>query len=127
MLNDTYVSECKKFKWLQEKFKNDDNDICGECDIELGEDWERDVYFTPRLDILIELMGDRFLTLSLDYGRKWSCWTREECKDLETLPDESFEADTPELACIYALKKIKENENGKVDGGGVETKHELCC
>ena len=64
--------------------------------------WE-DIY-CPSLKTLIELLGDRFIelnfTMSADDKKIWH---------IKTSTGDSF-GETPELACLMALKKIKGEE-----------------
>ena len=101
-MNEKYVEECKNFRWLQE---NGDKIVGIEQEPELiyDEITGEDIY-CPRLDTLIELLGDGFIelnfTMSADGKKIWH---------VKTPKGDSF-GETPELACLFALKKIKGEE-----------------
>lgn len=125
-MNEKYVEECKKFKWLQTYWHDRGwqfDDVVIQYPNTKGErvyiinkhvggycDMCSDVWL-PRLSQLIELMGDGFIALAYDtikikgkVCRDWRCYYNDpEYK-------EWVFAETPELACLMALKKIHGGE-----------------
>lgn len=127
-----YVSACASFKWLQEQWKPRSGDMIfmfdeaqvlvretsvdgywqvttpeGGSKLFTADDFikEKSIYL-PRLDTLIELMGDSFMELRRIRKDLFLCYFfdgEEECSE---------EGETHKLVCLAALKKIKE-ENAK--------------
>ena len=95
-MNDKYIAECKNFKWLQgQRFAG-------------GTPFDFDGFYYPRLSTLIELLGEDFVCLELEIGwegeKEWACLSSIKGVAVRNV------ADTPELACLMALKKIKEDK-----------------
>ena len=57
----------------------------------------------PSLSQIIELIGDKLITLHGKYGAKEFTCCVWECKDKKEI---SFFGTTPEIACIKALKQV---------------------
>ena len=119
-VNKEYIEECKSFKWLQENWKPKAGDNYFDTIHKKASFWEWSemktseweeakfmgvLIFLPLLTQIIEIMGRKFLTLRWQRGastKEWICEIMRGDGGILT-----FDASTPELACLRALKEIK--------------------
>ena len=111
-MNKQYIDACENFKWLQEELGGGRGDQC-KCEIKKEKGKHCMLWWAvPRLDTLIELLGDRFISLEHfmkgdKEGRETLCWYCAAFTDKHFIMSCYEEAETPELACITALKKVE--------------------
>jgi len=105
-MNKQYIDACENFKWLQEELGGGRGDQC-KCEIKKEKGKHCMLWWAvPRLDTLIELLGEDFISLQLRLGwegeKEWHCLSNVKGVVVCNV------ADTPELACLMALKKVWE-------------------